>query len=122
MTVLSRLKRYDVQADVSMVLAVLSAVPFLAAAALVLRNYDNNLVQITYGEGSRFVPALLLCLLLSMAPSFLGFVLGWNSAGQRRNERSNRSWIGFFLGGLVLTLDFMLMLAFWKLRLEIPLT
>ena len=117
---LTQLKRFDVQANLAVTLSILSTVPFLAAAALAVRNFDRDLAQITYGAGSRFVPLLLACILLSMAPSFVGFALGWNSAGQRRNDKSNRSWIGFFVGGLILTLDFILLLAFWKLRLEIP--
>lgn len=115
------LKRFDVQANVALALSVFAAVPLLGAVALTIRNYNGDLVQITYGSGSKFVPVLLACLLLSMAPGFVGFILGLNSAGQRRNEKSNRSWLGFFIGGLVLTLDFILLLAFWKLRLEIPL-
>jgi len=116
-----KLKRFDIQANIALTLALVSAVPFVGAMALAIRNYDGNLVQITYGSGSKFAPLLLGCLLLSMAPGFVGFLLGLNSAGQRRNEKSNRSWMGFFIGGLVLTLDFILLLAFWKLRFEIPL-
>jgi len=116
-----QLKRFDVQANVAATLSLLSVVPFLGAVALAIRNFDGHLVQITYGSGSRFVPMLIAGILLSMAPGFVGFVLGWNSAGQRRNDKSKRSWIGFFVGGLVLTLDLILLIAFWKLRLEIPL-
>lgn len=119
--ILGQFRRFDVQANVAFLLSLLSTAPFLAALALTIRNYNGDLIQIAYGSGSKFVPLLLGCLLLSMAPSFLGFVLGWSSAGQRRNDKSNRSWIGFFVGGLVLTLDVILLLAFWKLRLEIPL-
>lgn len=116
-----QLRRFDVQANWSFILAIASIVPFLGATVLTIRNYDGNLFQITYGAGSKFAPVLLGCLLLSMIPSFLGFALGWSSAGQRRNDKSNRSWIGFFVGGFVLTFNFILLLAFWKLRLEIPL-
>jgi len=118
---LASLRKFDVQAKAALTLAVVSAIPFLCAALLTARNWNSDLDQITYGVGSRFVPLLLACLLLSMAPSALGFLLGWSSAGQRRNDRSSWSWVGFFLGGLIFTLDFILLLAFWKLRLAIPL-
>jgi hypothetical protein len=104
-----------------MVLAIVSTLPFLVAAALAVRNYDAKLMQITYGQGGKFVPILITALLLSMAPSFVGFVLGWSSAGRRRNEQPTFSWIGFFVGGFIFTLNFILLIAFWKLRMAIPL-
>ena len=58
---------------------------------------------------------MVLC---SSLPAFVGFVLGWNSAGQRRNDKPMRSWVGFFVGGGVVTLDVVLMLAFYLLRLQ----
>ncbi len=114
------LRRYDVQATYALVLSLASVAPFLVAFALAATRFDPVLAQIRYGSEGKFVGAFAACVLISMAPSALAFALGWNSAGQRRNDRQKRSWTGFFVGGLVLTLNFILLLAFYKLRLEIP--
>ncbi len=116
---LEHLRRYDVQASYACVLSLVSVAPLLGAAALAYRNYDHKLGQIIYGSEGFFLPAFCGCLLLSMAPSALGLLLGWSSAGQRRNDKPLRSWIGFFIGGSVLTFDLILLIALWMLRLRL---
>ncbi len=117
---LRHLRRYDVQASYASVLSILSIVPFIGAALLAHRNYEHELGQIVYGAKGVFLPLFLGCVAVSMVPSAVGFFLGWNSAGQRRNEKPARSWVGFFIGGVVLTLDLILLIAFWMIRLERP--
>jgi len=114
-----KLRRYDVQATWALFSAVLATAPFLAAAYLVFSRFDSVLGQIRYGSHGRFIPAFVGCVGLSGLLAMLGFILGWNSAGQRRNDKSRRSWTGFFLGGLIATLDIVLMIAFIKLRLAV---
>ncbi len=114
------LRRYDVQARYACVLSLLSVVPFLAAATLVVRNYRPELGQIVYGAESPFLLVFLGCVFLSMIPGVLAFVLGLSSAGQRRNDRSACSWIGFFVGGGVSTCDLILLMALIMLRLAQP--
>ena len=113
-----RLRRFDVQANYACVLSLLSVVPSAGAAVLITRNWHWNLRQIIYNPESMYALALFACLLSSMALAMLGFFLGWNSAGQRRNDRPARSWIGFFLGGTILTLDAVMFVAFMMLRLQ----
>jgi hypothetical protein len=113
---IASLRRFDVQAKYAAVLAGVSVVPFLGAVALALRNYRHDLGQIIYGAEGRFVMMFLGCVLLSVLPSAGGFLLGWSSAGQRRNDKPAHSWIGFFLGGGVLTLNLILLIAFYMLR------
>ncbi|MGD2107994.1 MAG: hypothetical protein PVI86_01255 [Phycisphaerae bacterium] len=117
---LRHLRRYDIQARYAGVLSVLSLLPVAGAAVLAYRNYDHELGQIIYGSGGRFLPLFLGCVAVSLAPGAIGFFLGWSSAGQRRNEKPAWSWVGFFIGGLVLTLDLILLIAFWMLRLQKP--
>ena len=117
---LDSLRRYDVQARCAFVLSLVSAPPFAAAAIATWQRYDNNLGQIVYGSVGYFVPAFLACVLLSMVPAALACVFGWSSAGQRRNDKQTRSWIGFFVGGTVLTFDVILLIALLMLRLEKP--
>ena len=116
----SKLRRYDVQAGWSLALAILSTIPLICALVLAYNRYDHIVGRIIYGSQGRFVPALLIGILASMVPSGVGFVMGWNSAGRRRNDKPARSWIGFFVGGTVLTLNLILLITFYMLRLEKP--
>ena len=113
---LSSFRRFDVQAKYAAVLAGVSVVPLLGAMGMVLRNYRHDLGQIIYGAQGRFVMVFLACILLSAVPSGVGFLLGWSSAGQRRNDKPTHSWVGFFLGGCVLTFNLILLIAFYMLR------
>ncbi|MGH8597522.1 MAG: hypothetical protein ACREXT_12765, partial [Gammaproteobacteria bacterium] len=115
---LGSLRRYDVQAKYAFALAMVSIVPSVAALWMGWRRFDADLGRIIYGSQGRFVLAFVGCVLLSMGPAALGFVMGWSSAGQRRNDQSSRSWIAFFVGGGVLTLNVVLLIAFYMLRLK----
>lgn len=113
------LRRYDVQARYGCALSIFSALPLLAGACLIWRNYDSLLGQIIY-QSRLYTPVLAACLLVSMAAGGLGCVFGFSSAGQRRNDKPVRSWVGFFVGGGVLTFDVILLIAFQMLRFEQP--
>ena len=114
-----RLRRYEVQAAWSLALALFSLAPAALASFLALRNYDQQLGRIIYGFKGYFLASFAGCVFLSMAVAFLGFAMGWNSAGKPRNDRSGASWAGFFLGGLVLSVNIILLLAFYMLRLRL---
>jgi len=117
---LSNLRRHDVQARYAFVLVMLSLPPCASALWLGWTRFDATLGRIIYGAGGRFLPAFMGCVLMSIAPAALGFILGISSAGQRRNDQSGRSWLAFFLGGTVLTVDLILLIAFYMLRLARP--
>jgi len=113
-----RLRRYDFQASWAVALALTSVPPFLAAAYLVASRYQSVLGRIVYGGEGRFLVGFAAAALISLALAAGAFALGWNSAGQRRNDLSRRSWIAFFVGGSVLTLNVVLLIAFFMLRLK----
>ncbi len=115
---LKQLRLFDVQAKVALLAAVASVVPLLGAVGLVWSRYNHVLGQIVYGAQGRFLPALMACIAMALALGGLGLILGWNSAGQRRNDRQAYSWVGFFLGGTVSTGAFIIALAFFMLRLQ----
>lgn len=117
--VLGSLRRYDVQAKYALGLVMVSIAPCLAALWLGWARFDAALGRMVYGSQGRFEAAFFGCVLLSMAPAAVGFFMGWNSAGQRRNDQSARSWIAFFVGGSVLTLDVVLLVAFFMLHLPV---
>ena len=115
---LGNLRRYDVQAKYAFALAMGSIVPSIAALWMGWRRFDADLGRIIYGSQGWFMLAFLGCVVLSTAPAALAFVMGWSSAGQRRNDQSRRSWIAFFVGGSVLTLNVVLLIAFFMLSLQ----
>ncbi len=115
------LRRYDVQAVYSLRLACVSWLPLIAAAGLVLRNYNAAIQRIEYAN-PLWLGALLGCTGLAMLGGGLALALGFNSAGQRRNDKPRFSWIGFFLGGTVLSLAIVVFLAVYMLRLQVAQT
>jgi hypothetical protein len=76
-----------------------------------------DLRHIIYSSEGFFLPVFIVCVLASMGTAALALVLGMSSAGQRRNDRPVRSWVGFFVGGGVLTFDLILTIALLMLRL-----
>ena len=113
----SQLRRFDVQAKVSLVLSLGSVMPLLGAAGITWRNYDHKIGQIVHGEAGAFVPVFLACVGLSAVAGAIAAALGLSSAGQRRNDKPAWSWIGFILGSAVVASNFVLLLAYWMLRL-----
>ncbi len=110
------LRRYDVQATYAVALALISLIPVAGALYLVCRNYRSEFRAIIYSS-EYYLPALLACLAVAVLVSLVALILGFNSAGQRRNERQFRSWFGFLLGGASLTAAIVVGIAFVMLRL-----
>ena len=115
-----RLRRFDVQANYASLFSLASVVPMVGGLLLTFRNYQHDLGQIIYGQNGTFVPVFAACVLASMVSAAIGTALGWSSAGQRRNEHQARSWVGFFVGGVVVSVDLVLLAAFVMLRFEQP--
>lgn len=115
----SSLRRYDVQATYALGASLFSVVPLIGAVVLMLRNWDGDLGAVVHGSGGKFLPILAICIALAMLSGGVGLVMGINSAGQRRNERERRSWIGFFLGGAVVTGSLIVGIAYVMLRFGI---
>ena len=116
----SKLRRFDVQARFAAVFAAVSVIPAAGSIVLAIRNFERELGKIVYGQEGYFVSALLGCVIASILPAGVAFVLGLSSLGKRRNDAPGRSWIGFFVGGSVLTANFIVVIAFWMLRLQRP--
>lgn len=116
---LPSLRRFDVQARFALYASAASVVPWLAAALGSLSRYDNQLRAIQFGETGMFRAAFLACIGLAGALSCTGILLGFSSAGQRRNKEQGKSWAGFFVGTVVLSLTLILFFAFRILKFEI---
>ncbi len=114
---LGSLRRFDVQANYARVLAIIAVFPLIGSIFLVWRNYHPDVRQIIYAANS-YALALLACIGSALLLGGVACILGWNSAGQRINEKQGRSWFGFFVGGAVVTSALILLIAFAMLRLH----
>lgn len=104
------LRRYDTQARFSMVVSLLSVVPLLGMAWVILQQFDMSELLIYYGKNRKI--AVYASTLVTLGLSVVGFGFGLNSAGQRRNDKPQLSWIGFFVGACVFCLAIILFALF----------
>ncbi|MBN1491049.1 MAG: hypothetical protein JXA69_14135 [Phycisphaerae bacterium] len=106
------LRRYDVQATVSVALSAAAFFFILAMAAMIVTKLNLEMKVISYGKEGLRMPAIYLSGLAAFTLGVAGFGFGMNSAGQRRNDKPRRSWIGFFLGAGAITLSLILLALF----------
>lgn len=106
------LRRYDHQAILSVTISALSFLPLLALVWLVFRNmhWDEKII---YYASMTYRLAILGDTAFTLLMGAVGLGLGLNSVGQRRNDRQQLSWIGFFVGALVICLTLVLFILFW---------
>jgi len=114
-----RFRRFDVQARYSLIVSLAAIVPLTAAAYAGFSRYDHQLRAISFGKTGMFRPAFLVCIALACLLAATGAALGFNSAGQRRNDQQNKSWTGFFIGMAALSLSIIVLAAFWFLKLPV---
>ncbi|HWL95042.1 MAG TPA: hypothetical protein VNT79_16095 [Phycisphaerae bacterium] len=110
---------YDTQAKAAVVFGVLGLLSVVALAVFVFHGFKTNDMTIYYnaqqGMG-RFRPWLVrgatcAALLVGVAAGALGF----NSLGQKRNDKQNLSWTGLLTGALSISLAGVLFYAWTKL-------
>ncbi len=111
-----KLKTYEGQATLSVILAAVGGVFCLAAAGAILQHFDWKTFLMPYRGGTLRGPVIGILLLLALASATVGFFVGFNSAGQRRNTKSRVSWTGFFINAAVVALTLSLILFFWFTR------
>ncbi len=109
------LRRYEDQARISLVASLASAVTFIALVGLILRRLSWAELTVFYGQPTRM--AILLATAVTGLLAVIGFGLGINSVGQRRNERQSLSWTGFFVSSVVMVLT-LIVFAFFTFRGE----
>ena len=113
------LRRYDVQAKVGLIVSIVAMVGVVGMIAVLVRNYSADLQAILIGKGSLILPAYLLVAAGTMLLGAVGVALGFNSAGQRRNEMQRRSWAAFFIGGLACSAAMICLAVFWMNKISI---
>lgn len=110
------LRRPDSQATFSVILSLCSLFFVIGLAVLVFKNFtpqDNYIIW--YSRKTMRMPAILACTAIAALLAIFGLGFGFNSAGQRRNEKSKQSWLGFFLGAFAFTLAVILVATFFVL-------
>lgn len=108
---------YESQAKLSLILAVVSGVGLLATVYLLSRNFtDFQTFWVNYNPTSMYLPALGACLVLALVCGGVGCLVGFNSAGQRRNTQSGLGWLGFFVNAGLITLAMCLGIFFYLAR------
>jgi len=95
---------YERQAQLSVILAAVGALAFVTAAVLLARNFRRDIFWVIYNPKGMWLPTLAAVLLISLCAGVVGLFVGLNSAGQRRNTRSQLSWLGFFLNAGIIVL------------------
>ena len=113
------LRRYDVQAKVSVVFSAVAATLMLGLLYLVFfkkGNFQSELGVIIYSRDSMYAPVIFVLTAVTLLLAAAGAAMGINSAGQRRNHLSKRSWIAFFIGVGTISITIVLFVAFWLLK------
>jgi hypothetical protein len=106
------LRRFEVQAKLSVGASIVGLVMCLLMIPMVFRYLQPGLMIYYNPESYRM---LMILVMGGLAGVFgcVGFGLGFNSAAQRRNERSSLSWLGFFLGAAAMCIAILLLAIFW---------
>ena len=112
------LKSFESQAAISLMLAGLGALGAMAAVYCVLKGFDWKVFMLTYDRKGIRLFMLGGALFVALAASVVGFCVGFNSAGQRRNKKSRLAWIGFFANAALIAVT--LMVAFFFLFTRNP--
>ncbi len=104
---------YETQATWSVILGAVASLAMLAAAAAVLQKFQLDDFEIVLRAGGGRYYAILGAIGLAGAASLIGSLIGFSSAGHKRNKKSNLSWMGFFVNAVVMTLTLCLFVFFW---------
>lgn len=93
-------------------LAGLAAFAAMAALYCVLKGFDWQVFMLTYNRKGPRLIFLGASLFVCLAAGVIGFFVGFNSAGQRRNKKSRLSWIGFFANAALIAVALMVAIFF----------
>jgi uncharacterized membrane protein len=103
MAVASKLNTYENQAKLSVLLGIVGFAALLSVIVMMRKNFDSATFYTTYNTESLWLPLFGGGLLVGLGVATVGFFIGLNSAGQRRNTQSSLAWKGFFLNAIVIT-------------------
>lgn len=104
-------KTYEVRALVSLIAGGLSLLASIALLGIVLFLFDAE-NRVIVSSVNRLL-AIVGLTGVALGLGALGFLLGITTAGQKRNSKTNLSWLGFFGGAIGLTVAMSGFLFFW---------
>ncbi len=115
---------YDTQATFGATLGVLGLLAIFALGVLVFKNFDTQQKVIWYNPASKGLtrfrePAVLAVAAATVLIGGVAGVLGFNSLGQKRNNRQGMSWLGLALGALSIVLAALALVAWMRMRIPI---
>lgn len=110
---------YEKQGKLGITLGIVAAAAALGVAYLLFRNYEPEVARIVYGEGSNYILIVIGGLGVALIAAGAGFLLGFNSAGQKRNTNSRLSWMAFFLNAAMIAFVLSLAMVFFLMRLQL---
>lgn len=117
---MARKQSYEMQAQLSLVLAIIGGLCTLAGAYFIYGAFSFADFQTVYNPESARMPSIVGSLVLGGAAAGLGWLLAYLSAGQRLNKKNKLSWTGFFLNSAVIALALSFFVFFYFTRLAQP--
>ncbi|MCB9849982.1 MAG: hypothetical protein H6817_04685 [Phycisphaerales bacterium] len=102
------LRRYDIQAKLALYISCAAALLMLGLFVILIRNFRPEMQVIAYKGKGIYGPMVYVATALSILLAGTGAAMGAVSAGQKRNTFSRRSWVAFFMGGLTMSITFVL--------------
>ncbi len=116
---LPNFRLYDTQARFATYLGLVAAIMLPPLAFFVFRHYRESIIWYhpnPQGLARFRVPLIYIFGAASVGVGLLGGLLGFNSLGQKRNDRQGLSWLGLALGALSVTLGGLMLFAWLKLK------
>jgi hypothetical protein len=113
------LQKHETQSMLSVVIAVLGILLALAAAGIMLQRFDWADFALYHKANSARFLAILGAGGTAFGLGVIGFFMGLNGAGQKRNKREGLAWLGFFLNAALITVALCVLIVFWLTRIEI---
>lgn len=117
-----KLRSYEDQARLSVIMAVLGCLAALAVLGLLAWKFDRSTFFVPYNARGPFLSLVGVGLVGGVLVAGIGFFVALNSAGQRRNTLSAVAWKAFFANALVLTvlISSAIFLYFTRYPITIP--
>ena len=117
---LPNLRLDKTKATTSLVLGIIGLLGIMAMAVIVFKGFDGNDNVIRYHPKagfSQYRPYIVFAATPTVCIfGFLAGVLGFQSLGQKRNDRQRHSWLGLISGALSISLALVMFFAWMKLK------
>lgn len=121
---LPNFRLYQTQAVAGLLLGIVGIGFVVAMSFVTFRTFDSQQKVIWYNPNASGLAGareelVLLCGGLAALVGVIGGVMGFNSLGQKRNERQGFSWLGLALGAFSFTAALVVLFAWQRLKEEI---